>query len=130
MLSPEAQQRIRRHLRLARGLLETAYLGPESSEFEERNALSRAYYAVLHACSALLLSHQIEPSKSHGGLGNQIGKRLGKNFARFVTDAYELRRQADYMAEWTPVRHVSDAKLGTARTNVIWACFEAEKQLK
>jgi uncharacterized protein (UPF0332 family) len=94
MLSREVEQRVRQHLRLAKGLLETAILKPESAEFEERNALSRAYYAVYHAFSALLLNQGIEPSKSHGGLRKQIRRRLGSDFAQFMTDIYELRRFA------------------------------------
>jgi uncharacterized protein (UPF0332 family) len=130
MLSPQTQQRVRQHLRLARGLLETTALVATSSEFEERNALSRAYYAVLHAFDALLLSHGMEPSKSHGGLSKQIGRWRGKDFAQFMTEVYELRRRADYFADWAPVRHVSEAKLRTASTDVLWACSEAEKKLK
>jgi uncharacterized protein (UPF0332 family) len=130
MLSVEAKQRSRDHLRLSRGLLETAALGLRDSEFDERNALSRSYYSLFHACNALLLAHDVVPSKSHGGMNAQVGKWLGKNFARSVTDAYELRRMADYIAQWRPVRHVSDAKLNVARTNVLWACGEAERKLR
>jgi uncharacterized protein (UPF0332 family) len=54
MLSSEAEQKVRRHLRMAKGFLETANVVQASSEFEERNALSRAYYAMFHACCAWL----------------------------------------------------------------------------
>jgi len=128
MLKPEQEHRAGRHLRLAKGLLETAVLRDDSSEFEERNALSRAYYALFHACCALMLSNGMEPSKSHGGLRIQIQRWLGKSFGRFMGDLYELRRTSDYEANWTPVRHVSDARLKSARTNVLWACLEAEKK--
>jgi uncharacterized protein (UPF0332 family) len=130
MLSREREQRVRQHLRLAKGLLETASLAETSSEFEERNALSRAYYAMLHAGSALVLSLETEPSKSHGVLRDQIQRLLGKDFGRFMGDLYELRRTADYEAGWKPVRQISDPKLKKARANVLWACFEAEKKLK
>jgi len=130
MLSREAKERVRQHLRLAKGLLETAVLKPESTEFEERNSLSRAYYAMFHACCALILSDGVEPSKSHGGLRVQVQRWLGKSFGRFLGDLYELRRSSDYEADWTPVRHVSDAKLKSARTNARWSCIEAEKKLR
>jgi len=130
MVSRETEQKVRQHLRLAKGLLETASLVKTSSEFEERNALSRAYYAMLHAGSALVLSLEAEPSKSHGILRDQIQRLLGKDFGRFMGDLYESRRTADYEAGWTPVRQISDAKLKKARTNVLWACAEAEKKLK
>jgi len=42
---------------------------------------------------------------------------------------YELRRSADYSPERSPVRYVIDEKLKVARTNVLWACREAENQL-
>ncbi len=129
MLSRETQQRIRRHIRLSRGLLDTTFLTAESSEFEERNALSRGYYAALHAGSALVLGHESEPSKSHGRLHDQVQRRLGRTFGQFMRDLYELRRRADYEADWMPIRHVSDAKLKTVWTNVLWACAEAEKSL-
>jgi uncharacterized protein (UPF0332 family) len=129
MAKSDETRRVARHLRLARGLLEATVLRNESSEFEERNALSRGYYALFHACCALVLSKGVEPSKSHGGLRVQIQRWLGKSFGRFMGDLYELRRFADYDAIWTPVRHVSVAKLKSARTNVLWACVEAEKKL-
>jgi uncharacterized protein (UPF0332 family) len=130
MLSRETEERVRKHLRLARGLLETTALVEASSEFEERNALSRAYYAVLHACNALLLSHGMEPSKSHGGVNKQIGRWRGRDFAQFMANIYRLRIYADYDPLWIPVRHVNDSNLNTVWTNVLWACAEAEQKLK
>jgi uncharacterized protein (UPF0332 family) len=130
MLSREVEERVRQHLRLAKGLLETTVLTPESTEFEERNSLSRAYYALFHASCALMLSNGLEPSKSHGGLRVQIQRWLGKSFGRFLGDLYELRRSSDYEASWTPVRHVSNARLKSARANFFWACLDTEKKLK
>lgn len=130
MLSSEEERRIRQHLRLAQGLLDSAALNPGSSEFDVRNALSRSYYAMLHACSALVLSCGMEPSKSHGGLQNQAQRFLGKVFGRLIGDLYELRRTADYNAAWIVNWQVSREKLKTARTNILWACAEARKNLK
>jgi len=130
MLSRKIEQRVRQHLRLARGFLEVAVVRPESTEFEERSALSRAYYAMLHACSAFVLSNGIEPSKSHGGLNRQARMCFGKNFGRWMDNLYGLRQNSDYEAGWTPMRHDSDARLREARTNVLWACREAEKKLR
>jgi uncharacterized protein (UPF0332 family) len=129
MLSRETEQRIRLHVRLSKGLLDTALLTPASSEFEERNALSRGYYAALHATSALMLSHEMEPSKSHGRLHDQVQRRLGRGFGQFMRELYEQRRFADYDAGWTPIRHISDAKLRVLWVNVLWACAEVEKSL-
>jgi len=129
MLSRKTEQKVRRHLSLARGLLDTAVLREGSSEFEERNALSRAYYALFHASCAFMLSSGIEPSKSHGGLRIQIQRWLGKSFGRFMGDLYEMRRVSDYEANWKPVRYISDGRLKRARTNVLWVCLETEKKL-
>lgn len=68
MLSPETEQRITQHLRLARGLLGTASIRLDSSEYEERNALSRTYYAMFHASAGWLLSVGVELDKLHGPL--------------------------------------------------------------
>jgi uncharacterized protein (UPF0332 family) len=130
MLSRETEQRVQRHLRLARGFLETAVARAESSEFDQRNALSRAYYASFHAFSALLLSREVEPSKSHGRLQDQVRRWLGRAFGHFLRDAYESRRFADYDPSWSPIGYNSESKLRMARTNVLWTCLEAEKKLK
>ena len=67
MLSREIEEKVRQHLRLARGLLETAVLVKESSEFDERNALSRAYYAMFHASRAwLLFKFGVDRRMKHG----------------------------------------------------------------
>lgn len=129
MLSREAEQRIRQHLRLARGFLDTALLKAEASEHEERNALSRAYYAAFHGFNALLLSLGVQPSRSHGGLHDQVRRWLGKSFGEFLRGAYESRRFADYEASWMPIRYSSELKLRTARANILWACLEASKKL-
>jgi len=130
MLSSEEGRRVKRHLRLAMGFLDSAILSVSSSEFEIRNALSRSYYAMLHACNALVLSCGMVPSKSHGGLRTQAQRLLGKPFGRLVSDLYELRRVADYEAGWAVVLQIVEPKLKLARTNVLWACTEAQKNLK
>ncbi len=130
MLNSEEERRVKEHLRLAKGFLDSAILSVNSSEFEVRNALSRSYYAMLHACNALVLSCGMEPNKSHGGLRTQVQRLLGKPFGRLVSDLYELRRVADYEAEWTGILQFVEAKLKVARTNVRWACAEAQKNLK
>jgi len=129
MLCSEERRRIRQHLRLARGLLASVVLDGSSSEFEQRNALSRSYYAVFHAFCGLILSCGVEPSKSHGGLQDQVSRWFGKSLGRFLRDAYESRRFADYDPTWSPIAYKSEWKLRLARTNILWACLEAEKKL-
>jgi len=111
-------------------LLETAVLSEASSEFEERNALSRGYYAFFHACSAWLLGNGFEPGKKHGTLHDQMQRRLGRNFGRALRDLYEMRKDADYDSGWVPIKPVSLRKLKAARTNIFWLCLEAEKNLE
>jgi len=130
MLRSEEERRVRQHLKLAKGFLDSAVLSSGSSEVDVRNALSRSYYAMLHACNALVLSCGMEPSKSHGGLRTQAQRLLGKPFGRLVTDLYELRRVADYRADSTVVLQIVEPKLKLARTNVLWAWAEAQKNLK
>jgi uncharacterized protein (UPF0332 family) len=130
MLRLEEERRVKQYLRLAKGFLDSAILSLSSSEFEVRNALSRSYYAMFHACNALVLSRGMEPSKSHGGLGIQARRLLGKPFGRLVSDLYELRRTADYEAGWAVVFQIAETKLKLARTNVLWACSEAQKNLR
>ncbi len=101
-----------------------------SPEFDQRNALSRAYYAAFHAFCGLILSCGVEPSKSHGGLQDQVSRWFGKSLGRFLRDAYESRRFADYDPGWSPVTYRSELKLRLARTNILWACLEAEKKLE
>jgi uncharacterized protein (UPF0332 family) len=130
MLSSEVERRVKQHLRLAKGFLDSAILSVSGTEFDVRNALSRSYYAMFHACNALILSCGMVPSKSHGGLRAQAQRLLGKPFGRLVSDLYELRRVADYGAGWTVVLQIIEPKLKLARTNVLWACTEAQKNMK
>jgi uncharacterized protein (UPF0332 family) len=91
MLSRGTEQRIRQQLRLAKGFLETAVVKPESSEFEERNALSRAYYAMFHACCAWLAAPRdgkegIVRRLKHSELLDEMHRHRGKEFGDFVRD--------------------------------------------
>ena len=128
MLSRETEQRVRQHLRLAKGLLETAVLAESGSEFEERNALSRAYYAMFHASSAwLLLRFGLEVKKlRHTEFHAEMHRRRGKEFGDFIRDIYGLRRAADYREDWSPARMVTEDRLRKVRTNVLLLCDEVE----
>ena len=92
------------HLRLAEGLIKTAEISAAASEYEIRNAFSRSYYALFHACCGYLLA-QNEPNanevvKNHGRLHSKMYK-VGKAFGDDLTRCYELRRKADYDADWS-----------------------------
>ncbi len=126
MLSRE-EQKVRQHLRLAKGLLETAVVGPESSEFDERNALSRVYYAIFHACCAWLAwKYGIARKLSHDDLVDEMHRRRGRDFGDFVRDVRGMREAADYREDWKPQRPVSKDRLHKARTQILILCSEAE----
>jgi uncharacterized protein (UPF0332 family) len=131
MLSREKEKQIGQHLRLARGLLETAVVELGSSEFEERNALSRAYYAIFHASKASLLYRSaVDRRMKHGQLQEEMRRGFGESLGSFIGELYRLRRSADYSQDWVPVRFVSEAKLKLARTNVLYLCGETERGLR
>jgi uncharacterized protein (UPF0332 family) len=124
MLSREAEQKVRKQLSLAEGLLKTAVVGAGSSEFEERNALSRAYYAMFHACCAWLASkYGITSKLKHFELQDEMHRRRGKKFGDFVRDVRGLRRAADYREEWHPQRLVTMDRLEKVRRE-IWQLRE------
>lgn len=130
MLSRENEQKVRQHLSLARGFLETAVVKPESSEFEERNALSRAYYSMFHASCAWLASrYGIVRKLKHSELLDEMHRRRGKRFGDFVRDIRGMRRAADYREEWKPQRFVTEDRLGKARQEILKLCQEAERDI-
>lgn len=118
----------RGHLRLAEGLIRTAVLSDAASEYEVRNAFSRAYYALFHVCSGYLWAStgiDVEKiAKDHGRLRHEMGRWLGKSFERFLGDSYDLRRQADYRPEWNPAPIYScSEKLKRARRHFYAVMF-------
>jgi uncharacterized protein (UPF0332 family) len=127
MLSRATEQKVRQHLRLAKGLLETASLVEAGSEFEERNALSRAYYAMFHACCAwLALKFGIVHKLRHDDLIDEMHRRCGRDFGDFMRDVRGMREAADYREDWKPQRPVSEDRLNKARTQVLILCGETE----
>jgi len=112
MLSSEGERRARQHLRLAKGFLATATVDIGSSEFEERNALSRAYYAMFHAsCAWLAFKYGIDRELKHSELLDEMHRRRGKEFGDFVRDLRGMREAADYRVEWKPQRRVTEDRL-------------------
>ena len=67
------------------------------------DAISRAYYSIMHAAKAALLIHGVQVS-SHEGLRNRFGLTLIRNGLVEVEWAYHVRRgfvdriRADYQA--------------------------------
>jgi len=127
MLNRDTEKKVRQHVELARGFLETAVVGLESTEFEERNALSRAYYAMFHACCAWLASKNgIVRKLKHFELLDEMHRSRGRRFGDFMRDIRGMRRAADYREEWKPQRLVTLDRLGKARQEILKLCQEAE----
>jgi uncharacterized protein (UPF0332 family) len=89
---------VRRHLRLANGFMDTAEIREDSDEFQVRNALSRSYYGLFHACHAWLAMNNVPFSRrsQHELLIKEIGDRRGKEFGERLAAFWMLRKQADY----------------------------------
>jgi uncharacterized protein (UPF0332 family) len=65
------------------------------------DAISRAYYAMMHATRAVLYSHEAIP-ESHGAVRRLFGQvliqthEIERAWGRLLTDTYDQRLLADY----------------------------------
>jgi uncharacterized protein (UPF0332 family) len=125
MVTGEAKRTAEAHLRLAEAFIRTAQVVDTSSEVKIRNAFSRAYYAVFHACCAHVLASGTELRKAqeiirrdHGRLRASMGRLVGKWLERFVKEASDRRQQADYKPGWlVPSTRAAQEELRKVRTN-------------
>jgi uncharacterized protein (UPF0332 family) len=90
-----------------------------------RGAVNRAYYAIYHLATAVLLTQDIERSK-HSGVQSAFGHYLVKpglierEYGRILTSARKARETSDY-ADWieldeeTAQRIIADADRFVAR---------------
>lgn len=126
-------------LRLAEGFMSTTDLAPSASEYEVRNAYSRAYYGLFHACCAHLLAQGTDPvdveeiAGDHGRLRSRMSDPrmgLGKWFGRLLKNAYNQRRQSDYEPEWAvPAAVVAGEELRRVRTQFYWLFHTTRRNL-
>ncbi len=71
-----------------------------------RTYLSRSYYSIYYATKALLLSQNLDTS-THKGTIRLFGQHFVKTgkfspeWAKILSDAYELRQLSDYDADFT-----------------------------
>ena len=91
-------------LSLSREELEIAALLLEREHY--RTCLSRSYYSVYYATQALLLSQNLDASTHKGTirLFSQHFVKTGQfssEWAKILSDAYELRQLSDYDADFT-----------------------------
>jgi len=100
MPDPEIAQRIN----AANGFLRTT-LDSMHGEFQLRNAVSRSYYALFHACNAWLALKEVRDDErtKHGNLQRTIGYHRGAASKQKLRRFYVLRERADYVpAHWEP----------------------------
>ena len=88
-----------------------------------RTCLSRSYYSIYYATQALLLSQKLEAS-THKGTIRLFGQHFVKTgqfsseFAKILSDAYELRQLSDYDADFTSTLAEAEKILEQAKTFV------------
>jgi uncharacterized protein (UPF0332 family) len=84
------------HRRLAFGLMATAALSRDATEWETRNAMSRGYYAVFHMCQALLALLNVTRPPAHRALRPIIKAALGEAYGQRLENFRDYREDADY----------------------------------
>jgi len=92
------RQEVRQHIRLAHGFMGSALIGDGCGEFEIRNALSRAYYALFHGCHAWLAVRNVPESKrkDREALFGQVRSRRGEEYGERLDEFWLWRKKADY----------------------------------
>jgi len=95
---PTSFEEIEERLRLAEGFMATAVIPPNATEGEVRNAVSRAYYGLMHICHSWLAMKNVPQGRrrGHGEVQEEIGKQCGEEFKARLRDIYRLREDADY----------------------------------
>jgi hypothetical protein len=83
---------------MANGFITTVDIQEDATEFEIRNALSRSYYALFHACHAWLAMKNVPLSrrKQHESLIREARDERGKEFGDRLERFWLLRKRADY----------------------------------
>jgi uncharacterized protein (UPF0332 family) len=102
----------------------TAFIRDDSGEFEIRNALSRAYYALFHACHAWLAVRNVPESKRNDRVAvfGQVRSGRGKESGGRLDEFWLWRKRADYdkpefleavvfQGDWSKVRLSARAQL-------------------
>ena len=88
-----------------------------------RTCLSRSYYSMYYATQALLLTKELDVSTHKGTirLFSQHFVKTGQvspEWAKILSDAYELRQLSDYDADFTGTLASAEMLLGKAKTFV------------
>lgn len=142
-LSPQLQDKIAERLRLALGLMETAEIASDCSEYGLRNSLSRLYYALFHATIGLLSATEpdIERiSRNHGALHDRVQRKFGKTMpiSKLLRELYDVRKQCDYETGMFRAKYRGNIEaarkdsillLKRAKTQFYWLFHGARKYL-
>lgn len=108
---------IRQDLAHSRDELESARI--LIREKKHRQALSRAYYAVFYAATAILESKNIRRAK-HSGVQSAFGQHLIKTkiieaeYGNIYTRIREARELSDYERGFVPLADFAEEKIGEA----------------
>ena len=100
MTTEPTQEYVNRQLQLADEALNDALLLLQHDRLKA--ASNRAYYAIYHSVQTALANVISDLPRSHSGSINQFGRHyvrtgiIDKRFARYLQDAYNIRRQSDY----------------------------------
>jgi len=100
MTTEPSPEYVRRQLQIADEAVDDAGYLLQGNRLKA--AANRAYYAVFHAVIAALADASVRLPKTHSGAISLFGRhyirtgQLGRQFARDLQDAYNLRQQSDY----------------------------------
>jgi hypothetical protein len=112
------KQDVQRHVESAEVFLQESE-HPLSGGFF-RGTVGRAYYAMFHAATAVLLNRGIERS-SHGGIISAFGQFVAKpgladpKFHRYLVEAFTSRNDCDYLAPFEAEEPQARTTLDRAR---------------
>jgi uncharacterized protein (UPF0332 family) len=87
-------------LSIAKERLNTANLLIDSGDY--KSAANRSYYAIFHTMRAVLILEDVPERSKHSGVIALFQQRflktgiLDKSLSRIITDAFEVRNEADY----------------------------------
>lgn len=117
--TPENKKELtRRYLKIARKRLRSADASIKVESFED--AISRAYYAILDAVTALLILKDIVP-KSHEGAMRLFSLHYIKpgtipiEYQRLFSKMEKMRLEADYFHEREFTKEEAEEALSTAK---------------
>ena len=94
------------------------------------DAVSRAYYAVLHATKAALLTQHITPT-NHQGARDLLNRYLvyQGNIERPWLDTFQNAMQGRLEADYNPLAHFDDRKAEDAYRNAAAFCDRIHRHL-